>query len=287
MGDMLTKRSRDDEPPAEAPLLLVGLGNPGPRYAQTRHNVGALALERIAESAAFTPWSFHPTCAAHIAEGRLGAARVVGARPTVFMNLSGRCLAALAARYKPAGVLLLHDDLDLTLGRVKVKQGGGGGGHRGVASCTAALDGESLWRMRIGIGRPATKTAVADYVLEDLTPDEMSALNLERISRHAPLLFGAPSGAPALTAGSASAYMNALARPDVKLHERAPRSVADGGTDAVDDPRAPPLVGRSGSANKRSKSSDSAADGVSFQTIALEEAGDHKKGNAPHDKSKQ
>ena len=151
--------------------LLVGLGNPGPRYAGTRHNVGFAVIERVAER-----WGIRSDTAQHgalVGSGRIGEQRAVLARPQKFMNLSGTPVAALAAFYKVEAdhVVVVHDDVDLVFGSVRVKIGGGHGGHNGLRDVSRHLGADYL-RIRCGVGRPPEGWETADYVLARWTDDE-------------------------------------------------------------------------------------------------------------------
>jgi PTH1 family peptidyl-tRNA hydrolase len=152
--------------------LIVGLGNPGPRYARNRHNVGYQCVERVAQQhgLAFGKVMFK----AYIVSGRVDGARVVLARPLTFMNLSGQAVRPLLRWYHVAlsDLLVIYDDLDLPLGRIRVRQKGGSGGHKGMRSIVKALGTEDFPRLRIGIGRPA-RGEPQDYVLSDFTSDEL------------------------------------------------------------------------------------------------------------------
>ena len=159
-------------------MLLIGLGNPGVRYAGTRHNVGQMFVEQLValHSDKFGPWK--PAEGARVAWGTLGGRCVVACVPTQPMNLSGKGVAKLATRNdcSPARVVIVHDDLDLQCGRLKIKQGGSSGGHKGIDSCTACLRSADFHRLRIGIGRPARKEDVPDFVLEPFTSAEWTTL---------------------------------------------------------------------------------------------------------------
>ncbi len=147
--------------------LLVGLGNPGPRYAETRHNVGFWVADRLAQEKGV---SFHTETRFF---GEVCRLDVHGEdtrwliKPTTFMNHSGRAVASLAAFYKIAfsELLVIHDDLDLPVGVVRLKQGGGHGGHNGLRDIIAHC-GAGFWRVRLGIGHPGSARAVVDYVLD-------------------------------------------------------------------------------------------------------------------------
>ena len=195
-------------------LLILGLGNPGKRYERTRHNVGAMLLESIlAVRPAFSSW--RRSDGAWVAAGTLGAAAVVVAQPMTPMNLSGRAAAAIARRHALpiSRILVVHDDLDLAVGRIKLKCGGSGGGHRGVSSCEYNLGGPEFWRLRVGIGRPANQVDVASYVLEDFGPADAAALDdrLRQVVGCLPLLLD--DDTYTISAKSSSSFLNALARP--------------------------------------------------------------------------
>ena len=194
-------------------LLILGLGNPGKRYERTRHNVGAMLLESIlAVRPAFSSW--RRSDGAWVAAGTLGAAAVVVAQPMTPMNLSGRAAAAIARRHALpiSRILVVHDDLDLAVGRIKLKCGGSGGGHRGVSSCEYNLGGPEFWRLRVGIGRPANQADVASYVLEDFGPADAATLDgrLRQVVGCLPLLLDETH---TISAKSSSSFLNALARP--------------------------------------------------------------------------
>ena len=151
--------------------LIAGLGNPGPRYAKTRHNAGYLVTDVLAGRLRGT-WRSHRTGRADVIEGRLGEPpghRVILARPRAFMNDSGGPISAIAAFYKiPLGkIIAVHDELDLPFATVRVKQDGGDGGHNGVRSLRQALGSGDFLRVRIGIGRPPGRQDPADFVLTD------------------------------------------------------------------------------------------------------------------------
>lgn len=156
--------------------LIVGLGNPGPDYAATRHNAGQMVLALLAERVG-ARFRAH-RARADIAEGRLAGQPVTLARPRSYMNLSGGPVAALAAFYKvsPERTVVLHDELDLPFGVVRLKLGGGDNGHNGLRSVTASLGTRDYYRVRFGIGRPPGRMEAASYVLRDFTPAERKEL---------------------------------------------------------------------------------------------------------------
>ncbi|HZS23028.1 MAG TPA: aminoacyl-tRNA hydrolase [Pseudonocardiaceae bacterium] len=155
------------------PLLVVGLGNPGPNYARTRHNLGYLVADRLAARLGST-FKTHKRSGADIVTGRLAGCSVVLAKPRSYMNESGRQVAPLAKFYSvpPADIVVIHDDLDLDFGRIRLKLGGGEGGHNGLRSVAAALGTKDFQRVRIGIGRPPGRKDPAAFVLENFTPSE-------------------------------------------------------------------------------------------------------------------
>ena len=146
--------------------LIVGLGNPGAQYARNRHNIGFMALDAIHARHGFSPW--RSRFSAEISEGRIGSHKVLLAKPTTFMNLSGQAVGEIARFYKLSvdAVTAIHDELDLDPGRTRIKVGGGHGGHNGLKSLDAHL-GKDYRRIRMGIGHPGHKDLVSGYVLKD------------------------------------------------------------------------------------------------------------------------
>ncbi|MBO0864707.1 MAG: aminoacyl-tRNA hydrolase [Mycobacterium sp.] len=149
------------------PRLVVGLGNPGPNYAQTRHNLGFMVADQLAARLGST-FKAHKRSGAEIVTGRLGGHAVVLAKPRSYMNESGRQVAPLAKFYSvpPADIVVIHDDLDLEFGRIRLKLGGGEGGHNGLRSVAMALGTKDFQRVRIGVGRPPGRKDPAAFVLE-------------------------------------------------------------------------------------------------------------------------
>ena len=156
--------------------IIAGLGNPGPAYAGTRHNVGQMVLAELAKRMG-ARFKAHRT-RNDIAEGRLAGQLVTLARPQSYMNLSGGPVAALAAFYKvlPERIVVLHDELDIPFGAVRLKLGGGDNGHNGLRSVTASLGTRDYYRVRFGIGRPPGRMDPATFVLRDFTPAERKEL---------------------------------------------------------------------------------------------------------------
>ena len=155
------------------PLLVVGLGNPGPQYAKTRHNVGFMVADLLAGrmGAAF---KVHKKSGAEIVTGRLGHRPVVLAKPRTYMNESGRQVGPLAKFYSvsPADLIVIHDELDIDFGQIRLKLGGGEGGHNGLRSVANALGTKAFQRVRIGIGRPPGRKDPAAFVLENFSAAE-------------------------------------------------------------------------------------------------------------------
>jgi len=181
--------------------LIVGLGNPGAKYAANRHNIGFMAVDRIASDHGFSPWK--SAFRGRVAEGRLGSEKVVLLKPETFMNLSGESVRAAMGWHKltPADVIVLHDELDLAPGKLRLKQGGGHAGHNGLRSIHAHI-GESYARVRLGIGHPGHKDAVAHYVLHDFTKADADWLD--------DLLRGISDGAEALAVWDGPRFTNAV-----------------------------------------------------------------------------
>jgi peptidyl-tRNA hydrolase, PTH1 family len=182
--------------------LFVGLGNPGGTYAGNRHNIGFMAVDRLAADHGFGPW--RKGFQGLTAEGRLGEQKVVLLKPGTFMNLSGRAVGEAMRFYKltPAEVTVFHDELDLAPGKMRLKQGGGHAGHNGLRSIHEHI-GEGYARVRLGIGHPGHKDAVAAYVLHDFAKADRDWLD--------DLLRGLSEGAVALAAGDGAGFANTVA----------------------------------------------------------------------------
>lgn len=170
--------------------LIVGLGNPGPEYAHHRHNVGFQAVDAIARRYGLGP--ARKRFSGEAAEGVIDGNKVLVLKPLTFMNDSGRAVAEAAHFYKidSSDVIVLHDELDLVPGKVRVKKGGGAAGHNGLRSTDAAI-GQDYLRVRIGIGHPGDKSRVTGYVLSNFTKDErpmFDAVN-DAIAEALPLLM--------------------------------------------------------------------------------------------------
>lgn len=182
--------------------LIVGLGNPGPKYAGHRHNIGFMALDRLAEDHGFASWKGKHQ--GSVSEGRFGTGRAVLLKPETFMNNSGQSVQAAMRFYKldPADVIVLHDEIDLAPGKVKYKMGGGHAGHNGLRSIHAHI-GADYGRVRLGVGHPGHKDRVPSYVLHDFAKADQEWLD--------DVLRGLSDGAPFLAAGDAAKFSNAVA----------------------------------------------------------------------------
>ena len=196
--------------------LFVGLGNPGSKYSGNRHNIGFMALDRIAADHSFAPW--RAKFQGQVTEGRLGHEKIVLLKPMTFMNLSGQSVGEAMRFYKlePADVTVFHDELDLMPGKCRVKMGGGHAGHNGLRSMHQHI-GDAYQRVRLGIGHPGHKDRVAAYVLHDFAKVDAEWLD--------DLLRGIGEGAPDLADGEASRFMNAVARRVVPERPSKPAKV--------------------------------------------------------------
>ena len=182
--------------------LWVGLGNPGAKYAGNRHNIGFMALDRIAADHGFGPW--RKGFQGLVSEGRFGSEKVILLKPETFMNLSGQSVGEALRFHKltPADVTVFHDELDLAPGKIRVKTGGGHAGHNGLRSIHAHI-GEAYHRLRLGIGHPGHKDAVAAYVLHDFGKADQDWLE--------DLLRGISDGAGDLAGDDSARFLNAVA----------------------------------------------------------------------------
>ncbi len=196
-------------------LLLVGLGNPGPGYARNRHNIGFTAVDAIACRYSLAPYRrrFHGL----IAEGAVADRKVLALKPTTYVNDSGLAVAA-AARFRkipPSGIIVVHDDLDLAPGKVRVKRGGGHGGHNGLKSIDAHL-GQDYRRLRLGIGHPGDREQAAGYVLHDFAKADKEWLGK--------LLNAVAESFPLLVRGDDAAFMSKVA---LAMNPPAPRAAGE------------------------------------------------------------
>ena len=183
--------------------LIVGLGNPGNKYSGNRHNIGFMAVDQIAEDHGFGPWK--SKFQGQIAEGRLGREKVLLLKPETFMNLSGQSVGEAMRFYKltPEDVTVIHDEIDLAPGKIRVKQGGGHAGHNGLRSVHQHI-GDAYQRVRLGVGHPGRKELVPHYVLQDFAKADAGWLD--------DLLRGIGDGAVHLAEGANDRFQNAVAQ---------------------------------------------------------------------------
>ena len=207
-------------------LLAVGLGNPGPRYAENRHNIGFMAINAIATRHGFPPWrvKFH----AEVTEGSLAGERVLLMKPMTYMNESGRAVAGAARFFKvpPADIVVLYDELDLAPGKVRVKTGGGAAGHNGIRSMQSHI-GPAFRRVRLGIGHPGDKDAVTSHVLSDFAKADREWL--ER------LLDGVAENFPLLVANDDAAFMSKVAAAITPPRPKPPRQTDEAASRVISD----------------------------------------------------
>lgn len=194
--------------------LWVGLGNPGAKYAMNRHNIGFIALDRVADDKGFAPW--RSKFQGSLTEGNLGGEKVLLLKPETFMNLSGQSVGEAMRFYKlaPEDVTIFHDELDLAPAKLRLKTGGGHAGHNGLRSIHAHI-GEAYNRVRLGIGHPGHKDRVAGFVLSDFAKADQDWLD--------DLMRGICDGAAELAKGDGSKFLNAVA-----LRVNPPRSSTGG-----------------------------------------------------------
>lgn len=183
-------------------ILIVGLGNPGARYAYNRHNIGWLALDDIAERHGFTP--FRKKFDGVVAEGRLAGDRALLLKPHTFMNESGKAVAKAARFFKVPSekVIVIYDELDLAQGKCRAKRGGGGAGHNGIRSIDSHI-ARDYWRVRLGIGHPGDRQRVRGHVLSDFTDADEDWLD--------PLLEAVADAIPLLAEGEHEKFMTKVA----------------------------------------------------------------------------
>jgi PTH1 family peptidyl-tRNA hydrolase len=182
--------------------LIVGLGNPGARHERNRHNIGFMAADEIRRRHGFGP--FRAKFESAIAEGSVAGERVYLQKPETYMNASGDAVGAAQRFYKidPAEIAVIHDEIDLAPGKLRVKRGGGSAGHNGIRSLEAAI-GEDFWRVRLGVGHPGDKRLVEYYVLQNFDAEEMLWV--------APLVNAVAEALPLLVAENASGFTSKVA----------------------------------------------------------------------------
>jgi peptidyl-tRNA hydrolase, PTH1 family len=199
--------------------LVVGLGNPGSRYARNRHNIGFMAVDAIARRHRYP--GFRSRFKGELGEGSIEGERVLLLKPQTFMNASGESVgeAARFFRILPSEVFVIHDEIDLRPGKVRAKRGGGSAGHNGLRSIDA-LFGADYWRVRIGVGHPGIKELVQPYVLQNFPGEELTGWVEPLLDAIAETILLLVNGAP-------DAFMSEVARrfapPDESTVESSPR----------------------------------------------------------------
>ncbi len=199
--------------------LIVGLGNPGEKYAGNRHNIGFMAVDEMARGYTFAPWK--KRFQGYTAEGQIGLEKCILLKPSTFMNESGRAVGEAMRFYKLSlgDVIVIHDEIDLKPGAIRVKTGGGNAGHNGLKSISAHI-GNDYMRVRLGIDHPGDKALVANYVLHDFAKADLEWL--------VPVLEGVARGMAKLVEGSEAAFLSEAARgrkpsaPAAKLNGSTP-----------------------------------------------------------------
>jgi peptidyl-tRNA hydrolase, PTH1 family len=182
--------------------LIVGLGNPGPRYERNRHNIGFMAVDAIVRRHRLSP--ARSKFSGELAEGTIGGDKVLALKPQTYMNDSGRSVLGAASFYKipPADIIVLHDEVDLAPGKLRVKRGGGAAGHNGLRSIDAHL-GPDYWRVRLGVGHPGIKELVPHWVLQNFTKEDGTWVG--------PLVDAVAEAIPLLVEGNDQGFMNRVA----------------------------------------------------------------------------
>ena len=195
--------------------LFVGLGNPGKKYTNNRHNIGFMALNQIANDHSFSQWK--NKFQGQITDGKLGDEKVILLKPETFMNLSGQSVSETIKFYKIKieDIIVFHDELDLAPAKLRVKISGGHAGHNGLRSIHQHI-GADYHRVRMGIGHPGHKDRVANYVLSDFAKSDQNWLQ--------DLLFGISDGAIYLANNDAGKFMNAVAMRTVPQREKPTKS---------------------------------------------------------------
>ncbi len=198
----------------ERPLLIAGLGNPGAQYARNRHNAGFIVADALHERYRFAPWK--AKFEGLIAEGALGGRKTYLLKPQTFMNLSGDCVGPALRFFKLplSALVVIHDEIDLAAGKLRVKTGGGDAGQNGLRSITATL-GPDYRRVRLGIGHPGEKSRVSGHVLQNFSKDDIAWLE--------PLVAAIVEAAPLLARDDDAGFMSRVAlltQPPKNGHSR-------------------------------------------------------------------
>ena len=207
--------------------IIAGLGNPGPKHQSNRHNVGFMAADAIARRHSFSPWT--KKFQALVADGTLGGEKVLLIKPQTYMNLSGQAVGEAMRFYKlgPEDLIVLYDEIDLAPGKVRVKTGGGAGGHNGIRSLDAHC-GNAFRRVRIGVGHPGVKELVMPWVLGDFSRADGEWLE--------PLLDAVAEAAPMLVKGDDNGFMNKVS---LAVQGKAPHGPRPAEGKGVDEGSAP------------------------------------------------
>lgn len=218
--------------------LLVGLGNPGEKYAGNRHNIGFMVLEAIAREYGFAAW--RKRFRGEVAEGSLAGARILALKPLTFMNHSGRSVGEAWRFHKieRSQVIVLHDEMDLALGKVRVKLGGGHGGHNGIRDIANQI-GPDFVRVRIGIGHPGDKARVHGHVLKDFAKAEQGEVDK--------LVHAIGDNIAPLLAGDRDSFMNKVAlvmKPPRPNNPRPPKGTGEPPTGTAKTPNNPDQTGK-------------------------------------------
>ncbi len=224
-------------------LVIAGLGNPGGKYAGNRHNIGFMAADEIVRRHAFGPWK--SKFSAQVSEGRLGTEKAIVIKPQTYMNESGRAVRELIGFYKEtlSNLVVIYDELDLPAGKLRLKTGGGAGGHNGIRSIDAHC-GKDYRRMRLGIGHPGSWEKVTGHVLGDFARADREWLDplLASIAEHAPLLASGEDATfmnrVALATGQNGDGKKAARKPGGQSHIRQARKTAP----KVEPPKSGPMA---------------------------------------------
>lgn len=205
-------------------ILVTGLGNPGAGYAKNRHNIGFMAVDLLAHRHTFSPW--RSKFQSELCEGQIAGERVMLLKPQTYMNLSGQAVAAAMRFLKLPleSLVVIHDDLDLAPGKVRVKCGGGAGGHNGLKSIDSHI-GQGYRRIRIGIGHPGDRNLVSPYVLQDFSKAEVAAL--------VPVLSAIVEASPLMVAGDDNAFASKVGT--LSAPPRPPKPPRPPGVEKVND----------------------------------------------------
>lgn len=204
-------------------FLLVGLGNPGPKYQKNRHNIGFMAVDEIVRRHSFSDW--RSRFQGLVSEGRLNGEKILVLKPETFMNNSGQAVGEAMRFYKltPAEVFIIYDELDLALGKLRVKQGGGTSGHNGLKSIDAHI-GKDYWKLRVGISHPGDKEKVLGHVLGDFAKSETGDVEriLDAIARYLPEMFSADASTFMSKVGLAIKPPSHLPKPGTAAEPKKP-----------------------------------------------------------------